>query len=445
MKITHAELKNFRALKTISIPLNQFSVLIGENDVGKTSFLFALEIFFVGKKLNQENDWFKKEIEKDIEICLTFSDLPDEDSLDKFKTADGQIKIHQQYSFNKPPVVQVIMEDKSKTKLPKALNDAWFSANNFHFIPVRRDIELQFSMKKTALLGKTFRAKMEKAIQDGEADKSLLEIQEVLKLAIDKPRADLQNFLQEQMHNEKIKLTFDDLLIDPIEGVSFGVNLSDDRVEGTPIQNRGAGTQNNLIIALFRLIATMEVAGNFIFAMEEPENSLHPKAQRHLLSVIQEISKTSQVILTTHSPVFIERTKFENNIILTRQTSGSTIAKTFNKEMLTDLRIDLGIRPSDALLSGGGNCAILVEGNSEENGFPIFMEMCGMSEFQLGISIVNMRGPTLERLANTARLLLSYEIPCVVVLDKNKESEAKDLEREAKASLPNLKKYFCFK
>jgi predicted ATPase len=63
--------------------------------------------------------------------------------------------------------------------------------------------------------------------------------------------------------------------------------------------------------------------------MEEPENSLHPKAQRQLLAVLQDISQESQVIVTTHSPVFLERSKFENNIILTRTIKGNTIAKTF--------------------------------------------------------------------------------------------------------------------
>ena len=36
MHISHVEIANFRALEAVSVPLNQFSVLIGENDVGKT-------------------------------------------------------------------------------------------------------------------------------------------------------------------------------------------------------------------------------------------------------------------------------------------------------------------------------------------------------------------------------------------------------------------------
>jgi len=186
----------------------------------------------------------------------------------------------------------------------------------------------------------------------------------------------------------------------------------------------------------------MNVGEYFIFVMEEPENSLHPKAQRQLLSVLQEISQNSQIIVTTHSPVFLERSKFENNIILTRTIHGNTIAKTFNIDLLDQLRIDLGIRPSDALLKGGGNCAILVEGNTEEEGFPVFMEMLGLSEFQLGIAIINMRGCDTNKVSNIARLLLAYDIPCIVVLDNNVQKTEEDIIREAKASLPNVRRIF---
>jgi predicted ATP-dependent endonuclease of OLD family len=109
------------------------------------------------------------------------------------------------------------------------------------------------------------------------------------------------------------------------------------------------------------------------------------------------MSERSQVIVTTHSPVFIDRSNFENNILLSRTLKGNAIAKVFRTDDLSEIRTDLGIRASDALLKGGGNCAILVEGNTEEDGFPIFMEMLGLSEFKLGIAIINMGGSDLAK------------------------------------------------
>ncbi len=442
MYISHAKVLNFRALQSISTPLNKFSILLGENDVGKTSFLYALDIFFSDTKLKEPDDFFGKDTRVDVSVELTFSDVPDIEELRELKQSNGTIVISKVFSIGKSPVVKAIMNGGSQRSLEKVVLDRWFSINVFHLIPVRRDLSVQFSMAKTALLGKTLRARMKSAVETSGAKDSIDEVEKLLKTALDEPQKDLQSFLREQLQNPALALKFDDLRIDPLEGVQFEVRLSDDRIDDILIGNRGAGTQNNLIIALFRLVAKLQVGNYFIFAMEEPENSLHPKAQRQLLSVLQDISKKSQVICTTHSPVFIERSSFENNIILTRTLPGNTIAKTFNATMLSELRTNLGIRPSDALLKGGGNCAILVEGNTEEEAFPIFMEMLGLSEFQLGIAIVNLLGPNKHKVTNAARLLAAYDIPCVVVLDSN---EHPDIERDAeslKQELPSIKKIF---
>jgi len=446
VQIAHAEIANFRALESVSIPLDQFSVLLGENDVGKTSFLHALEKFFENKKLDDKLDWFKGETGNDIRIVLTFKQLPEDAQLTPLTRAGGSIVVSKVFAVGQQPVVKAILDDLSAITIPKPVLSKYFSGDSFHFIPVRRDLAVQFSMTKTALLGKTLRARMREILDGGGGANSLDALEETLATALNDPREKLETFLRQQLHNDKVSLTFDDLEIDPIEGVSFDVNLSDEKVNGVPIRNRGAGTQNNLIIALFRLIADLNLGGSVIFAMEEPENSLHPKAQRQLLSVIQQIAKKNQVIVTTHSPVFIDRSRFENNILLTRTVSGSTIAKTFDPTELAQIRTDLGIRASDALLKGGGNCAILVEGSTEEDGFPVFMEMLGMSEFQLGIAIVNLDGSDYQRVASTAKLLKAYDIPCIVVLDGDAAECARDVGRASKqGELSNVRQVFCLK
>ncbi len=80
MFISHVEIANFRALENVSIPLKKCSVLIGENDVGKTSFLYALEKFFANTKLADVTDWFKHDTSNDIRIVITFADVPEDDA-----------------------------------------------------------------------------------------------------------------------------------------------------------------------------------------------------------------------------------------------------------------------------------------------------------------------------------------------------------------------------
>lgn len=445
MEIVKVDIANFRALELVSVPLQQLSILLGENDVGKTSFLYALENFFIGKKLTDPKDWYKRNTDNAIRITITFKGFPEDDTLIPLLKTDGTIVISKIFSHDTRPEIRAILDDQSAIAVAKPTLDKWFSQESFHFIPVRRDLAVQFSMNKTAMLGKLLRARMRASVNVAGAEASLNQVRTVLQDAISEPRKSMQSFLREQLSNDSIQLGFDDLEIDPTEGVKFSVTLSDDRVKSIDIQDRGAGTQNNLIIALFRLIADSNVEGNFIFAMEEPENSLHPKAQRQLLNVIQEISASTQVIVTTHSPVFIDRSKFESNILLTRTLSGNTIAKVFAESALAEVRTDLGIRASDALLKGGGNCAVLVEGKTEEDGFPVFMEMMGQSEFELGIAIINMGGSDLIKTKNIIQLLKGYDIPCVVVLDRDAQKTADDLNRMLGNELDNLRQVFCLK
>lgn len=106
MRIAHAEIACFRALEAVSVPLNQFSVLIGENDVGKTSFLYALDRFFANKKLDDKADWFKQAPETDIRIVLTFQALPEDQQLQALRRADGSVVVSKVFALERPPVVK---------------------------------------------------------------------------------------------------------------------------------------------------------------------------------------------------------------------------------------------------------------------------------------------------------------------------------------------------
>ena len=91
MYISHVHILNFRALQSVSIPLNQFSVLLGENDVGKTSFLYALDAFFMGKKISDPDNYFIKDTSKNISIALSFMNTHDIPELSSIKRADESI------------------------------------------------------------------------------------------------------------------------------------------------------------------------------------------------------------------------------------------------------------------------------------------------------------------------------------------------------------------
>lgn len=94
------------------------------------------------------------------------------------------------------------------------------------------------------------------------------------------------------------------------------VKITLDDALPTSIDSKGHGLQRALILAYIRAyaktISTVTVAEerqealvkNFILAIEEPELYLHPNGQRKMLSVLENISATDQVLACTHSNFF---------------------------------------------------------------------------------------------------------------------------------------------
>lgn len=87
MKIQSVRIKNFRALKDVTIPFDSVTTFIGPNGAGKSTVLRALDWFFNGKPgLLTEKDCSFGAADVEIEVQVTFSDLSekDRDALGKY-------------------------------------------------------------------------------------------------------------------------------------------------------------------------------------------------------------------------------------------------------------------------------------------------------------------------------------------------------------------------
>jgi predicted ATPase len=120
----------------------------------------------------------------------------------------------------------------------------------------------------------------------------------------------------------------------------------------------GKGIQQLVII----LTAILETEEDGLLLIEEPELFIHPQLQKILLSIIKENLSKYQVLITTHSPYFIDNS--EENWSIHRVKRINKITHVFNdrKENLDLLFEDLGIKPSDYLMNNG---MILVEGKDD--------------------------------------------------------------------------------
>ncbi|WP_075257038.1 ATP-dependent nuclease [Herbaspirillum camelliae] len=80
MKIQSVRIKNFRALKDVTIPFDSVTTFIGPNGAGKSTVLRALDWFFNGKPGSlTEKDCSFGAAGEEIEVQVTFSDLSGKD------------------------------------------------------------------------------------------------------------------------------------------------------------------------------------------------------------------------------------------------------------------------------------------------------------------------------------------------------------------------------
>ena len=118
---------NFRGYKEeISVNFNNLNVFVGKNDIGKSTILEALDIFFnEGKniiKLDKEdiNKQAKEEGNEEIRISIVFEDLPSEITID----SENPTTLDAEYLLNSDRCLEVIK------KYPKAGKEKVFIKAN---------------------------------------------------------------------------------------------------------------------------------------------------------------------------------------------------------------------------------------------------------------------------------------------------------------------------
>lgn len=127
--------------------------------------------------------------------------------------------------------------------------------------------------------------------------------------------------------------------------------------DGTPtdIAHKGDGVKSLAALGLLKnLNSNTETS---ILAIEEPESHLHPAAINQVNDIIRSISDSTQVILTTHNPLFANRNDIKSNIIISE--GSATQAKN-----ISAIRDVLGVKASDNLINAA--YALVVEGENDQ-------------------------------------------------------------------------------
>lgn len=191
-----------------------------------------------------------------------------------------------------------------------------------------------------------------------------------------------------------------------------------------PFQQAGTGTLNTLVLALLTFIADLK-KDNVIFAMEEPEIALPPHTQRRIANYLLE--ETSQCFVTSHSPYVIERFEPDGIVKLNRDEHGelSGVAIKLPANMKAkNYRQNFRRAIAEAILGRG---VIIGEGVTEQDALLVVaqkMEAHNPDLFPLdvaGISVINADGDgNLEKLG---AFFKEIGIPAFAFFDRKKRTD----------------------
>lgn len=321
MKFDSISIKNFRNFEDITIGLANKNAFFGMNDVGKTNFLYALRYVF-DREIRKQNfidtDFYKKHIEKPIEIVITIdiSDTKDTDS----QKLRAQLKGAMLSSQNKVYIKLIASYDKQELiALPVLywggdIDDLQEMKTRGCFYEIDYVVNLIYIDSYVDLYSLFKKNVSSLIINDNEKDKGILE---QIQKTVDNLNSNISSLSGIKSFEEKIapeykKFRHEDISVSvkseiAVKGLYSNIvpYIKQDDDESL-YPTSGEGRKKLLVYAIFDLLSeeTEEKKIN-LFLIEEPENHLHRSMQIALSQILFVDRKYSYLFLTTHSPLVL--------------------------------------------------------------------------------------------------------------------------------------------
>lgn len=158
------------------------------------------------------------------------------------------------------------------------------------------------------------------------------------------------------------------------DGDHFRIWVADDRrPEEIELESRSSGLQWFLSFYLVFLVESAEAHKGAILLLDEPGHSLHPLAQEDLSAFFDSLSKTNQLIYTTHSPFLVDADHLDRVKAVYVDESGLTAVspdlraaegQAAQTQSIYAVDAALGLRVSKTFLRG---CQpVIVEGQADQ-------------------------------------------------------------------------------
>jgi putative ATP-dependent endonuclease of OLD family len=371
VKVVQLKIENFRGIQSAELKFDGHALLVGSNNVGKSTICEALDLVLGPDRLNrfppiEEYDFYngvylqaaENEGDDPVPVKLRVEVLLIELSSEVQKRCGGHLE------FWHVAEKRLLTEGEAAVATPGVSipclrletvgqydpdEDEFGAETMYTHSPsalegekdtVRRDIKRLFGFLYLRALRTGTRAL---SLERGSLFDVLLRLQKVrtglweqaiarLKvLDIEKDATELEPVLtaiEERLSSyvaatktgRKTKLYVSQLTREHLrKTMAFFLAMREDQ-EPVPFQQAGTGTLNTLVLALLSFIAELK-PDSVIFAMEEPEIAVQPHTQRRIADYL--LFKTKQAFVTSHSPYVIERFTPKNTFLLTRPTAES--------------------------------------------------------------------------------------------------------------------------
>mgnify|MGYP001577910401 CR=1 FL=1 len=372
MKIKRITIQNFKCLGPDSIVLDfsdDILVLIGENNVGKSSVLKALTIYFSGTKTMPAEYFFNKQIDQShaVTIKIEFHRLSDGDKQHQavspyVSSQDGQELWILQKSYyysedgkGKCDYVALVNgeEKKNPSGLPQNCDDLFTDEKmqKIYVEAVKNVSDIAEGAAKTVfgqLFNLLLRSDLEAAPEFTELLGAFEKYGALFRGESQLPKIkEIEEKITEKLSRIIPAKSIIDADVPKIEKLLPSPNLfsNDGREIDISPEEQGHGFQRALIVALLELFAETkspvdkEVGPCNILLIEEPEIYMHPQMIRKIGDALYSIAEQgkAQVILTTHSPFLIRIADKQKALIRFVRTSDNQL-KIFqqNEEIFAD-------------------------------------------------------------------------------------------------------------
>lgn len=431
MYIYKVKIENFRGIKLLDWkPSKDINVIIGENGCGKSTIGIALD-YLLNPYLNwynrtfSEMEYYNRNMDEPISIEVWFKDVKN------FVVDDGELLLEHvddndtisEYGKN------LVLITKLKGDTDGSISHVILSNGKeypfrqkykglikYKYIGVDRDPLKELSFYKSSMLSRLIDSdKLSDTITDIidefnlDSSRRLME-NTYFKSSIKKLEDSFSDFNLIDSNDGSIKIEVTELNERKTLQAFSLVSRNNDILNYIPLKYQSRGIKNLMLLLILEEV--MKESG--VLFLEEPEQNLEPFMQKKIIKKLSS-SSNGQMFFTTHSIETTQLYEFEN-IFLIKSGSIQRLPKLESVDKKFEKHVERYVKREliSGLFSKG---VLLVEGDSEIAGIPVFSEFYDKGLDYSGVEVISCGGK--DHILKYAKFYHSCQIPVISLVDND--------------------------